>query len=77
LLAVNRLIDRQRVPPAPALVRSIGHGELLGADENVAGKDRLYRCLDRLLPHRQDLFIFLRQRWHECSTRVSTFCSTI
>ena len=37
--------------------------ELLGVDFAVAEKDRLYRCLDRLLEHKQDLFIWLRQKW--------------
>jgi transposase len=36
---------------------------LLGADFAVAEKDRLYRCLDRVLPHRQELFAHLQQRW--------------
>ena len=29
----------------------------------MAEKDRLYRCLDRLLVHKQDLFVWLRQQW--------------
>ena len=29
----------------------------------MAEKDRLYRCLDRLLPHKQELFVWLRQEW--------------
>jgi transposase len=37
--------------------------ELLGIDFAVAEKDRLYRCLDRLLEHKQDLFVWLRQKW--------------
>ena len=37
--------------------------ELLEADFAVAGKDRLYRCLDRVLKHKQDLFIWLKQKW--------------
>ena len=37
--------------------------ELLGTDFAVAEKDRLYRCLDRLLPHRDDLFRFLTGKW--------------
>ncbi len=37
--------------------------ELLGVDFAVAEKDRLYRCLDRLLAHKQDLFVWLRQQW--------------
>jgi transposase len=36
---------------------------LLGVDFAVAEKDRLYRCLDRILKHKQDLFIHLQQRW--------------
>ena len=36
---------------------------LLGADFVVAEKDRLYRCLDRLLEHREELFAHLQQRW--------------
>jgi len=37
--------------------------ELLGADFAVAAKDRLYRCLDRLLPHKDDLCRHLTARW--------------
>ena len=37
--------------------------ELLGVDFAVAEKDRLYRCLDRLVAHKQDLFVWLRQQW--------------
>jgi len=37
--------------------------ELLGVDFAVAEKDRLYRCLDRLLPHKTELFVWLRQKW--------------
>ena len=37
--------------------------ELLGVDFAVAEKDRLYRCLDRLLVHKQDLFVWLKQQW--------------
>jgi hypothetical protein len=36
---------------------------LLGVDFAVAEKDRLYRCLDRILDHRQELFQHLQQRW--------------
>jgi transposase len=36
---------------------------LLGTDFVVADKDRLYRCLDRVLEHRQELFAHLQQRW--------------
>ena len=64
LLAVNRLC-------APgtefALHRrwfdSSAMDELLGFDFVVAEKDRLYRCLDRVLPHKDALCQHLVQRW--------------
>jgi hypothetical protein len=37
--------------------------ELLQADFAVAAKDRLYRCLDRLLPHKDELCRHLTARW--------------
>ena len=37
--------------------------ELLETDFAVAGKDRLYRCLDRVLEHKQELFVWLKQKW--------------
>ena len=39
--------------------------ELLEADFAVAGKDRLYRCLDRIVEHKQELFAHLKQKWAE------------
>lgn len=39
--------------------------ELLEVDFAVAEKDRLYRCLDRILEHKQALFAHLRQRWQD------------
>jgi transposase len=39
--------------------------ELLQVDFQAAGKDRLYRCLDRVLEHKDDLFLHLRQRWQD------------
>jgi transposase len=38
-------------------------GDLLGEDFALAHKDTLYRCLDKLLAHKSQLFNFLRQRW--------------
>src|ERR1700759_2019850 len=38
-------------------------GDLLGEDFALAGKDTLYRCLDKLLVHKRDLLGFLQQRW--------------
>ncbi|HAM39992.1 MAG TPA: IS1634 family transposase [Candidatus Omnitrophica bacterium] len=36
---------------------------LLDVDFAVAEKDRLYRCLDRLVAHKADLFVWLKQKW--------------
>ena len=36
---------------------------LLGVDFAVAEQDRLYRCLDRRVAHKPDLFVWLRQQW--------------
>jgi transposase len=38
---------------------------LLGQDFAVAEKDRLYRCLDRVLEHTSELFVHLQQRWKD------------
>ena len=37
--------------------------ELLGEDFAIAQKDTLYRCLDKLVAHKEDLFSHLRRRW--------------
>src|SRR5713226_6211512 len=64
LLVVNRLIDpgsEWRVHRQWFLESAMD--ELLGVDFAVAEKDRLYRCLDRLLEHKQDLFVWLQRKW--------------
>ncbi|NOG41744.1 IS1634 family transposase [Candidatus Brocadia sinica] len=38
-------------------------GDLLGEDDSLAQKDKLYRCLDLLLEHRDELFGFLKGQW--------------
>lgn len=38
-------------------------GDLLGEDFGLSQSDKLYRCLDKLLPHKAGLFTFLRRRW--------------
>jgi transposase len=63
LLVVNRLID----PGSEFRVHCqwFDHSAmdvLMGVDFAVAEKDRLYRCLDRILPHKRDLFVHLQQR---------------
>jgi transposase len=39
--------------------------DLLEEDFSLAQKDNLYRCLDKLLEHREGLFKHLRQRWED------------
>jgi hypothetical protein len=39
--------------------------DLLGEDYAIAQKDTLYRCLDKLLAHKKDLFSFLTERWKD------------
>jgi transposase len=39
--------------------------DLLDSDFALAEKNTLYRCLDRLVKHKDDLFKFLKQRWGE------------
>lgn len=38
-------------------------GDLLGEDFTIAKSDTLYRCLDKLVAHKQALFSHLHQRW--------------
>ena len=64
LLVVNRLIE----PGSEFRVHrhwfdQSAMGELLAVDFAVAEKDRLYRCLDRVLEHKQELFAYLKQKW--------------
>jgi hypothetical protein len=40
-------------------------GDLLGADYGLVEKNALYRCLDKLLPHKTALFGHLRTRWQD------------
>jgi transposase len=66
LLVVNRLL----APGSEFQVHrqwfdQTAMADLLGADFAVAEKDRLYRCLDRLLEHKQELFQHLRERWQD------------
>jgi len=64
LLVINRLIEpgsEFRLHRHWFLASAMD--ELLRADFVVAEKDRLYRCLDRILEHKQDLFLWLKQKW--------------
>ncbi len=40
-------------------------GDLLGEDYSLVSKNALYRCLDKVLPHKSALFSHLRQRWQD------------
>lgn len=40
-------------------------GDLLGEDFRIAGKDTLYRCHDKLLEHKEELFKHLRKKWED------------
>lgn len=64
LLVVNRLLD----PGSEFRVHrqwfvESAMDELLQSDFVVAEKDRLYRCLDRILEHKPELFVWLKQKW--------------
>jgi len=66
LLVVNRLLE----PGSEFRVHrhwfvESGMDALLETDFTVAAKDRLYRCLDRIVAHKQDLFVWLKQKWAE------------
>src|SRR5450755_4926965 len=66
LLVVNRLID----PGSEFRVHRQWFDQsamdiLLGQDFAVAEKDRLYRCLDRVLEHKPELFVHLQKRWKD------------
>ena len=66
LLVVNRLIDPgSEFRLHRQWFERSAMDELLGLDCAVAGKDRLYRCLDRVLEHKPELFVYLRQRWQD------------
>jgi transposase len=66
VLAINRLCApgselaiEQRWYPATAL------DDLLGIEEGKLNDTRLYRCLDRILPHKTKLELHLKQRYGE------------
>jgi transposase len=40
-------------------------GDLLAEDFALVAKDNLYRCLDKLAAHRDDVFEFLSERWRD------------
>jgi hypothetical protein len=69
LLVVNRLLE----PGSEFRLHhhwfvSSSMDALLEEDFSVADKDRLYRCLDRILDHKTELFVWLRNKWAELFT---------
>ena len=66
ILVLQRLID----PGSEFRLHRLGFensalDELLEVDFAAVAKDRLYRCLDRLLVHKNDLFLHLHQKWKD------------
>jgi transposase len=66
LLVVNRLIR----PGSEFYIHrqwfdQTAMDELLRTDHRIAAKDRLYRCLDRILQHKEDLCKHLKSRWED------------
>ena len=39
--------------------------DLLGGDFSLAQKNTLYRCLDKILPHKEKFFSHLKERWKD------------
>jgi transposase len=39
--------------------------DLLNEDDSIAAKNTLYRCLDKLCDHKDDLFTFLKTQWSQ------------
>ena len=66
LLAVNCLIQ----PASEFYVHrqwfnKTAMDELLNTDYRIASKDRLYRCLDKIIKHKEDLCKHLKNRWED------------
>jgi transposase len=66
LLAVNRLCaPRSELSIHEKWFPQSAMELLLDTDESVAEKDRLYRCLDRMIGHKEGLERHLAQRWRD------------
>ncbi len=66
LLVVNRLCaPRSELSVHEKWFPQTAMDLLLDADVRVADKDRLYRCLDRMLAHKEALEKHLAQRWRD------------
>jgi transposase len=66
LLAVNRLLaPRSELYVHEKWFAQTAMDILLDTDAAVAGKDRLYRCLDRIVAHKSALERHLAQKWRD------------
>ena len=66
LLTVNRLCDPQsELGVHQRWVGTTAMDTILGTEENVAAKDRLYRALDKALEHKEALETHLGKRWRD------------
>ena len=45
--------------------RNSGLGDLLNEEQDLVQDDTLYRCLDKILPHKEELFLYLRKQWED------------
>jgi hypothetical protein len=66
LLAVNRLCDPQsELGVHQRWFGTTAMATILGTEETVAAKDRLYRALDKALEHKEALETHLGKRWRD------------
>lgn len=77
LLVVNRLVaPSSKFHLHRQWFLSTAMDELLRVDFAVAEKDRLYRCLDRLLEHKQDLSYGCGRSGPSCFRPILKYCFT-
>ena len=62
VLVLNRLVDPKPEHAIPDWVRTTALGDILDADFGDLSEDALYRCMDRLHPHRTAIESALAQR---------------
>ena len=59
------------------MVSSQFMGDLIGEDVNLVQKDKLYRCLEKILPHKEVFFSHLTERWSILLMSVLMYCYAI
>jgi hypothetical protein len=77
ILAINRLVDPSsewRIHREWFLQTALD--ELLEVDFAAASKDRLYRCLDRLVEHKDALNRHLVEQWRTLTRSSTSSCTT-